>query len=479
MAIILTEKGDYFGGQETSILANQCFDRTNPEHHIYLSSNFNNLAIANNSLSNYTGSIKYFQEAIKLSKDSLANHIYLNNIARSYQGLSMYKEALSIYNRILKQPHKSQIEYARVVANIARTKWLQDSKYDAEGELMEALKIRKQENDLPGLNSSYAHLADFYTDTQPQLALAYARQMYTVACDIGSADNQILALQKLIRLVPPDDTKQLFIRYHQLTDSVQQSRNAAKNQFALIRYEAKKHEADNLILQRDNADKKYQIIILIIVIVLSAIATFFWYRKRKQKIELKARNVINENLLRTSKKVHDVVANGLYRVMTEIENRDHIDKEHILDKIEELYEKSRDISYDDPNKMVTSFPEQISALLQSFATNQTKMLIAGNTQQLWENISTGVRFEIEHILQELMVNMKKHSKATSVAVRFQEREKTIFIYYTDNGIGIPADITFNNGLRNTGNRIKAIHGEITFDTEAELGLKIRILFPVS
>ena len=49
--------------------------------------------------------------------------------------------------------------------------------------------------------------------------------------------------------------------------------------------------------------------------------------------------------------------------------------------------------------------------------------------------------------------------------------------YTDNGIGIK-DFSAGNGLRNTENRIESISGLITFDTEPNQGLKVKISFPI-
>src|SRR5690606_30021698 len=46
MAIILSNQGDYFGSQETSLQANEYLDERKPKHHYYLSSNFNNLGIS-------------------------------------------------------------------------------------------------------------------------------------------------------------------------------------------------------------------------------------------------------------------------------------------------------------------------------------------------------------------------------------------------------------------------------------------------
>ena len=151
-----------------------------------------------------------------------------------------------------------------------------------------------------------------------------------------------------------------------------------------------------------------------------------------------------------------------------------------------MYEKSRDISYEtgrtpereDASIKPIHYPQQITALLTSFATDSTKVLIAGNDAAVWTGVPTEAKSEIEHILQELMVNMKKHSKASRVVVRFEQQERELSIHYSDNGIGLPADFQKGNGLVNTGNRIKNLQGDFTFDT-GENGLKIRMTFPLS
>ncbi len=485
MAIILTEKGDYFGGQETSILATKYLDDNNQKHHYYLATNFNNLGIATTNLKDYNNSLKFYDLAIKLSTDSLDTRIYLNNKAKSYQAVKKYKEAIRIYNRILKQTNKNQEEYSRVLSNLAKTKWLQNPDYNAKPEFFKALNIRIKENDLWGQNASYAHLADYYSEKQPDSALYYALKMYTVAKKINSPNDQYEALQKLIKLSPSRETKIYFETYKNLGDSLETARNAAKNQFALIRYETEKNKADNLKLQKDNTEKKYQIIkqrILLIstflLIVAGAVISILWYKKRKQRLELEAENTIRENQLKTYKKVHDVVANGLYRLMKEIQNRASLEREDIVSKLDAMYEKSRDISYEKAQVADENFHEKIVDLLTSFATADIRVGYMGSTPDLWEQVNTQTKYEIEHILQELMVNMERHSKGSNVFVKFEQGNNHINIHYADDGIGISKGIQFNNGLTSTGNRIKNIHGTITFDTESEKGLKIHISFPV-
>jgi len=193
---------------------------------------------------------------------------------------------------------------------------------------------------------------------------------------------------------------------------------------------------------------------------------------------MEAENRVRKMQLQTSKKVHDVVANGLYRIMTEIEHRDHLDREQLLDKIEMLYEQSRDISYEKPEDTQDDYQEKIADLLRSFAAQDTRVLVAGNSEQLWKGAGIRILYELEHILQELMVNMTKHSHARTVVVRFERKKQHIVIIYTDDGKGLPSDLKYGNGLVNTENRIKDLNGSISFGANKERGLKVRILVPI-
>src|SRR5690606_20356084 len=119
---------------------------------------------------------------------------------------------------------------------------------------------------------------------------------------------------------------------------------------------------------------------VVVLAVVFLAAGVYWYWKRRQRMEHEAQNRIKAHRLKTSKKIHDVVANGLYRVMTELENQPDINREGILDRLEDMYEKSRDISYETEEVPVKQpdFHERVTDLLTSFSTDATKVLIAGN-----------------------------------------------------------------------------------------------------
>ncbi|MGN7986141.1 tetratricopeptide repeat-containing sensor histidine kinase [Pedobacter sp. 22226] len=479
MAIISTDKGDYFGGQELSLAAIAYFSPWDSTQHVFIRSNYNNLGIATYKLKDYPNALRFYDDAIKFSNDSLDTRVYLNNKAKTYQDMKDYGRALEVYREVLSGTSRNQREYARTLSNIARATWQRDPAAPVLGNFLRALEIRRREKDLWGLNASYSHLSDYYAENSPRIALSYADSMYRVARQLGSGDDKLQALRKLIRLSSPGSSQPYFHAYERLDDSLQSARSQAKNQFALIRYESEKNKADKLLLQKENTAKNYQMGAIAFVALVILSLGLAEYKRRRRKLAQATEKRIRDSELKTSKHVHDVVANGLYRMMKEIQNRIHTSAESLLDKIEQLYEKSRDISYNRPVIPEQAFDVHIRELLGSFPGEQTRLIIVGNGPDIWSGATADVLYEIEQVLQELMINMTRHSGADHVVFRFERSDRMVNITYRDNGKGIEEGTAHGNGLRSTGNRIKSISGSIIFGTvPGEQGLKIQISFPV-
>lgn len=479
MGIFSTDKGDYFGGQEFSLAALKFFNQSDTLQYVFIRSNYNNLGIASYKLKDYTHALEFYEQAIRFSNDPLDTRVYLNNRAKLYQEMGQYDKALEIYKQVLTGVSRNRKDYARALSNVAMARWQQNPQANVLSDFFKALQIRKEEKDNWGLNASYSHLSDYYAAKLPLKALAYADSMYRIAGLLESGDDKLLALKKIIRLTPGGLVRPYFKAYEQLDDSVQTARSGAKNQFALIRYESEKNKTDNLLLQKKNAAKNYQLGMVIFTALLVLVLVGVQFRVRRKKLAEAAEKKIQESELRTSKQVHDVVANGLYRMMKEIQNRIHLTAESLLDKIEVLYEKSRDISYNRPTQRELPFELHIRDVLSSFSGEQTRVIIVGNSPEVWAGIAIDVLYELEQVLQELMINMSRHSGADHVVVRVERQEKMVKISYRDNGKGMAESVVQGNGLRSTGNRIKTISGSIIFESiPGERGLKVLISFPV-
>lgn len=475
MAVIQNDEGDYYGAQEMALTSLAYLHEKRERDQYCLLANYNVLGNSTLNLKDYDAAIDYYDRASTLATNKAWKAIALNNKALAYQKRGQYNQAISIYDSILVSSKDSKMEYARVLTNLALTRWLQNPAYRAAPDLLTALQFRKQENDDWGLNSSYAHLADYYASSRSDSALQYAQSMYSIATRLQSPDDELEALQKLIILGSFKVAKQYFIRYQHLSDSLQTARSRSKNQFALIRFETEKSRAANLELQQENAEKKVELLwgrIILFSSILGFALVGGW-------LIVWTRNRIRTNKLATSQKVHDVVANGLYRLMTGVEHHEMIDRERLLDDLEVLYEQSRDISYDQVENENKDFHLIIAEMLTSFAATGRRVGFAGNSKNLWDRISGRIKKNLEPILQELMINMKKHSGAANVFVRFEQDGEQLIVRYADDGSGFEAGLRFGNGLTNTENRIKNMAGQITFNRNSPNGLKIEIRLPIS
>jgi len=147
--------------------------------------------------------------------------------------------------------------------------------------------------------------------------------------------------------------------------------------------------------------------------------------------------------------------------------------------MEYLYEKSRDISkeelvYTDD----ADYDKQIHRLLNEFTNEQTNVFVVGNQPVFWNKVTGRQKSQLLLVLREIMTNMKKHSGAANVVIKFKEDNHKGSINYSDDGKGFPADINYGNGLNNTVNRIQSLNGDIIFGKSEKGGASIAIRFPL-
>ncbi|MDQ1856905.1 tetratricopeptide repeat-containing sensor histidine kinase [Chryseobacterium sp. WLY505] len=482
-AIILNDIGDYLSSNERAIDALSFLKL--PRDSAYLTSIYNNLAISEKNLKHYSEALSWYHKALQVSSDNSQKITIKNNIADTYGKLKSYSQAIRIYQSLLKDKNlpQSEIDYARILDNYNYTNWLENNSYKAEQGLLAAFALRQKINDKSGLISSHSHLAEYYLQSDKGKALYHNEEKYRLAKTIKNPNDRLEAIEFLVQNDTKNHLQNYFAEYQHLNDSILLSRDKAKNRFALIEFDVEKKNAENQKLKIITVQKQNRILkqnVVLGILSLSLVGGWIVYKRRKKRLQQENEFRIKENQLHLSKKVHDVVANGIYQVMTKIENQEDFDKERVLDELEFVYEKSRDISYEKTTpENRPEFSKRISTLIASFNNENVKTYLAGNDENIWKTLKEFTREEIYQIMRELLINMKKHSQATLVAFKFERKNNRIQIQYTDNGIGISEGIKYKNGLTNTDSRIEAIHGEIIFDTETEKGLKIYISLPAS
>jgi preprotein translocase subunit YajC len=475
MAMIQTNKGEFLGGVESSLQANKYLKRKSDSMvKVLLGKNYNNMAIASNYLKNFENSYNFYLQALKYVDNKEDRYVCYNNIGDVLINQNKPNLAKAYLEKAISV--KDSSNYSKALNNLAKAKYLDDANYNPLPELNKALEIRQRIKDELGQNSSFETLSTYYLAKDKNLSLYFAKKMFETATKNNSPSDQILALKRLI-ILDPKNYLENFQKFNLKNDSLQTARNKDRNQFAIIRFDVDKIKEEKKEKEIEGLQKNFGIASLLLILI----GGLFWYRKRRRHLQQEKELEVKNTQLKISKRVHDVVANGIYQVMTKIENQEHFDKDEALDELEFVYEKSRDISYEktDPQTEEKDFSEKISETISSFKNDEVNTYLAGNDKEIWKSLDLKNKEEVYQIIRELLINMKKHSKATVVSFRFERENDLINIFYTDNGIGISGDVIYKNGLSSTVSRIETLKGEITFDTKTEKGLKINISFPVS
>lgn len=481
LAILQSDLGDYSGSDKTGVEALKYIDK---ENEVYLTAIYNCLAISSRKQHDYTEALYWYDKAIKMSSNEGYIIKYLQNKANAFRDLKQYNNSIAILDSLSKVPIKSKKTKARIIDNLAYTKWLNGDKTTVLKKLEEALKIRLVENDLWGLVASYAHLSEFYKHTNSKLSLVYAKEMYLLATRLKSPSDQLDALDKLISLDNSKDVKKYFASYLRINDSLKTAEVKTKNKFAKLKYDSEKNREENLELKIVTSQKelelekeKTQNIIGAFSsgIVVLGLLLVGYYRKQKHTQEKRAEVYKTET--RIAKKIHDEVANNVVNIMNKVQYTEE-PKEKLLDDLEKVYLLTRNISHENNTVDTGSqFLASIKSLLQSFNNNSTTIILKNINNVELELISKEKQIEIYRVLQELMVNMQKHSNATLVALSFKKTNHYFFINYSDNGKGTELEtLKSKNGLGNVETRINAIDGNITFESSLNKGFKVFISF---
>ncbi|MBZ9730068.1 tetratricopeptide repeat protein [Salegentibacter sp. JZCK2] len=481
MAVAQSRMQDYTGSQESATEALRYLNKEKDGQ--YLSSAYNIIAIAYRIQGFYMDAIKEYQNALRNASDLEDSLTYQNNIGLVNQDQKEYEKAISIFEDIYsKVSKKDYISRARYLDNLVFTKWLQDSELNISAELEQALQWRNEHKDHSGLISSYYHLSEFYENRNKAKAINYAKKWLQTGEANNSLQAKVEALEQLIDLQPGNAG--YVQNYMRLNDSLTNSNLQAKNTFAKIRFdeERKQQQISGLeasaalqALKNQEIKNRNYLLAFLVFIVIGFAVFIIYYNRQKHKKE-KIREIYNTET-RISKVIHDELANDVYNVMSSMEA---IAPTETMDKLEQIYSRTRNISRE--NSDITTGPgylDHLLASLSSICPDDTRLIISGEKTIFWNELKPEKKLVIYRVLQEIMVNMKKHSQASLVALVFTEEEKRLKIDYSDNGVGSSMNSIKNgNGLQNVENRILSINGKLTFETEKGKGLKIMIHIPL-
>jgi len=483
MGNIQKDSKDLFGAKETATEALYYLENfKNPNQEAKAN---NLLGTINRKLLNFEDAIVYHEKAIELEDSEIEKTGHQNNLGLVYLDLGNYSKAISIFKQILKDSilDENSSRYARILHNLTVSRWYNGDD-NVEQDFLRAIAIRKETKDLRGLVSSYATLGEYYSKSEPSKAKRYLDTLIQVSKQVKMPQGEVDALELYMKLEPQNGTHK--DRYIFLKDSLYQQELKVKTQFAKMKYDDEQEKARLLALEAETAQKEAQLareetqkILLLSLLALLLMGGGSYYFILRQRHKKKTLQEIYETEKKISKKIHDGLANDVYGVMTAVQHQNGTANEMILDQLEDIYQRTRDISHD-TRELSTGedFAIELKDMLQGFSGNGTKVLIKGMENISWERLSEHKCVALHRTLKELLVNMKKHSGAGLVALNFKEEKRRLQVDYSDNGIGVKKEQKQGVGLQNTENRIQSVGGKFIFGGVEGKGVKVTLSIPV-
>lgn len=444
----------------------------------------NHLGLNYNALHDYRKAIEFYEKNINLGLSSSELITTINNKALALEALGETKLALFELEKAYKQSLllKDKKQQARALDNLGFT---QSKLNIPEGikNMKLALSIKQDLDYTPGIYTSYNHLAQYYNQIKNlKQAKIYSDKALAIARKINSPKYLENALSTSLKI----KNIELLSEYISLKDSLIKAALISENKNASIKYDYKKVEQvaqeNELKLQQSELDKEKErsnkiiAFTIALFILLLSLLLFFSLKFNHKKDKIKQAYLKETEL---SKKVHDELANDMSDLMNLVESEIEINdtkKSLLLDNIEDIYIRTRDISTETGSIDLVNYSESIKHLLMQHNRKDTKVVINNINTIDWHNVADHKKMVIYRALQELMVNMKKHSKAKVVSIVFKENKKKKEIRYTDDGIGITNKEIKLNGLLNVESRIKGIGGSFNFITSKGNGFKATLMF---
>ena len=481
MANAQIEMGDYTGSQ---VSATEAIKYLNPESDsIFISAAYNLIGLAYLDQGFYDDAINEYKNALKFAvrkKDSLT---FQHNIAITLKNQGKYDDALEILESLVKSNAPDSISKSRFIDNLAFAYWTKDSTAQIDSLLFKAVEMRKRINDIEGLHSSYYHLAEYYESQDKSKAIYYAELSLEAAREVSAHIAELKALKKLISLVDINKKAKYVERYISLDDSLDKASAKAKFHFAKVRFDEEQKEEEIFQLEVKNFNqaleaerlKNRNIIFLLSILLVLLLGSLQLYNFRQRSKRERIQEIyLTES--RISKRIHDELANDVYNLMSIFEAQENKEMVHKLDRI---YRRTRDISRE--TAQIDTGKNFDKALISNLSSNagSAKLILRGEATVNWEKVAEEKKIVIYRVLQELLVNMKKHSQASLVAIIFNLNGKQLEINYSDNGSGMEQESTrYGNGLMNIENRLKKIDGKIIYDTAPGRGFKASITLPI-
>ncbi len=234
-------------------------------------------------------------------------------------------------------------------------------------------------------------------------------------------------------------------------------------------------------------------VVATVVVAMAALMFTTWifavlghtYRQLEAQGESLARLEERE---RIAVELHDSIIQSLYGVGLKLEEaserwegsppavRERLDG--AIDSLHQIIQDIRNYIFDLRPRVsqVDDLPGALATLVDEVKVN-TLMEASLNVEGDLGALSDEQALSLYHVAQEALNNVKKHAKASSVAVRLHSDNGRLRLEVADNGVGFEPEADHDvakQGLRNMMDRARALGADLVIESAPGKGARIRL-----
>ena len=477
----------------------------------------NNIAIIHQNLGNLDKSLEYHKMGLEYRlkmKDTVGEANSYSNMANLYAkmrdttlSLVYYEKAISLARSL-----KNEEIISGNLGNMANIYMGKREFQRAINLFSESLEIRERLGDLKGISSTLSRMGTVYTETgryrQAQSALTRALAIAAKISVIDEKLSALLAFAKLKALTNQPDSAFVLMKIYSATkDSVYDERLHQQILDVQTKYENQKLEQDLQLIKNEKEyaevtlkQQKTQLWLLVFVFIsFTGAGIFLFYRhQQQQKAAVDAEKILQQEARmsavlqvqederrRIAKELHDGLGQTLSAIKLNFQSLSQkaIVPDYLPDfnKLEWMLDNAnvevRSISHQMMPKELEQFG-LIAAVDEMLRINLENTNLKycfehnGNT----ERIGNETELALFRVLQELVNNVIKHSKANMLNVQIIKHSGHIVLNVSDNGVGFDVDRYEKKGigLLNIASRIDGIKGHLHYESALGIGTTVTI-----
>ncbi len=468
-------------------------------------------------LEEYQNALKYQLLAKSILKDikgsnSNLEKVYIYSVVSSINLSNIYEKTLQ-YDKSIQElqavltpglKEKWIQGYVTIIGNLGYSKMKSGSINGVEKLFNEALSISKKNGTEENVIYKLLNLGEYYSIVKDSMrSTSYLKQSLQLAEKLKMGEEIKKSLQ-LLSQIDKQNATTYDKRYIAISDSLAKAQRINRNKFARIEYETSVVEDENKVLSTKNTYIIICSLLLIFALVLVIVYRYIKSQKREllfritqQKAEEEIFELLKEYQIklvdakereqnRISKELHDSVMNKLYGARMQLGILNNSDIKEIKEKrliyvdlLQEIEQEIRTISHDLQSEIIDNqfdYIPLLSNLIQlQNEIGSTLFSFKVDPNIDWDAIDSLVKITIFRIVQESLLNVTKHAKATLCTVSVSLEANHLILLIKDDGVGFDVNATKQGiGLNNIQERVKTIKAALEISSTSNDGTSIRL-----